>query len=131
MATSSILVVDDFRPWRRLVRSLVERNPLFQVTGEASDGQEAIAKAIELQPDIILLDLEMPVLNGIEACKIIRRRCPRSKILFVTQERDSDVRNEAMRTGAVGFVLKSNAACEIVDVMLGVLNPLSKSVANV
>ena len=131
MATSSILVVDDFRPWRRLVRSLVERNPLFQVTGEASDGQEAIAKAIELQPDIILLDLEMPVLNGIEASKIIRRRCPRSKILFVTQERDSDVRNEAMLTGAAGFVLKSNAACEIVDVMLGVLNPLSKSVANV
>jgi len=88
--------------WRDQLRSLLKTRPEWHVIAEACDGQEAIEKASEMQPDIILLDVGMPSLNGIEAAKIIRQRCPRSRIVFVTQEGDVDVRSEAMRVGAAG-----------------------------
>jgi DNA-binding NarL/FixJ family response regulator len=87
------------------------------IIGEASDGQEAIEKAAETQPDIILLDVGMPSLNGIEAARIIRRRCPESKIVFVTQDGDSDIRDAAMQIGAADYVLKTNAETQLLDAM--------------
>jgi DNA-binding NarL/FixJ family response regulator len=110
-----ILVVDDFAPWRNQVHSLLKSSPGWNIIGEASDGQEAIEKAILMQPDIILLDIGMPVLNGIEAARIIHQRCPKAKILFVTQDSDADFRKAAMRAGAAGYVVKENAAHDLSD----------------
>ena len=112
-----ILVVVDVAVWRSQIRSLLKAYPEWTVIGEACDGNEAVEKANQLQPDIVLLDVGMPVLNGIKAAKIIRQRCPNSKILFVTQDGDRDIRDEAMRTGALGYVLKTNAAHELVNVI--------------
>jgi len=117
-----ILVVDDVAAWRRQIRSLLKTHPEWTLIAEASDGKEAVERATELQPDIILLDVGMPVLNGIEAAKIIRERCPNSRILFVTQDGDRDIRDEAMRAGALGYVLKTNAAHELVNVISSALN---------
>lgn len=116
-----ILVVDDFAPWRNQLRSLLKTRPEWNVIGEASDGQEAIDKATEMDPDVVLLDIGMPSLNGIEAATIIRQRCPNSEILFVTQEYDDDVRNAAMRTGAAGYVLKMDVVTELVDAISAAL----------
>lgn len=117
-----VLVVDDFGPWRDQLRSLLKPRPEWTIISEASDGREAIGKASELRPDIILLDVGMPSLNGIEAAKVIHQRCPKSKILFVTQDGDADVRNAAMRVGAVGYVLKSNAGNELLDAITTALH---------
>jgi len=94
---------------------MIEMRPGWSIIGEASDGQEAIEKATEMRPDIILLDVAMPSMNGIEAARVIHQRCPKSKILFVTQDGDSDIRNAAMQVGAMGYVLKSKAGNELLD----------------
>jgi len=118
----SILVVDDFAPWRDQIRSLLTARPAWKIIGEASDGREAVEKASELDPDIILLDVDMPRLNGIEAAKLIRRRCPRSRIVFVTQDGDDDIRDAAMRAGAMAYIRKANAGTELADAITSALN---------
>jgi DNA-binding NarL/FixJ family response regulator len=115
LETSSvrILVVDDYEPFRRFVCSTLERRPDLQIIGEASDGLEAVQKAEELQPDLILLDIGLPTLNGIEAARRIRKLSPESKILFISQESSADVVQEALRLGALGFVVKTHAESEL------------------
>ena len=115
------LVADDFRPWREQLRSILDTRQEWTIVGEACDGQEAVEKATEMQPDIILLDVGMPVLNGIKAAKIICRKCPKSKILFVTQDADDDIRNAAMQAGASAFLQKKNAGKELLDAITYVL----------
>jgi DNA-binding NarL/FixJ family response regulator len=112
--TSRILVVDDSAEWRLLVRSILAHSSSFRVVGEACDGAEAIEKAVRLLPDLVLLDIGMPHLNGIEAAKKIRQTCPDSKIIFLTQENNCDVRAAALATGASAYLLKSQA-CELPD----------------
>ena len=80
--TFRILLVDDFEPWRSFVASLLRQNPEWQIICEVSDGLEAIQKAKEFQPDLIVLDIGLPKLNGIEAASSIRNVAPESKILF-------------------------------------------------
>lgn len=106
---------------RDQLRLLLKTRPEWNVIGEASDGREAVEKATDTQPDIILLDVGMPFLNGIEAAKIIHRRCPKSKILFVTQDGDDDVRDAAMETGAAAYVLKANAGNQLLDAITAAL----------
>lgn len=108
-----ILVVDDYKPWRGFVYSTLQKQAELQVIGEASDGLEAVEKAQELQPDLILLDIGLPTLNGIEAARRIREVSPESKILFVTENRSCDIAEEALRTGAGGYVVKSDATRSI------------------
>ena len=108
-----ILIVDDFEHWRNSVRSILKGNPWFRVVGEAGDGIEAIAKAAILRPDLVLLDIGMPRMNGIEAAKKIRKACPESKIIFLTQEDSSDIQSAALDTGAVAYLLKSTAASKL------------------
>jgi len=86
-----------------------QARPEWHIVDEATNGQEAVEKAADLQPDIILLDVTMTRLNGIEAAKIIRQKSPRSKIVFVTQDGDDDIRDAAMRTGALAYVRKADA----------------------
>jgi DNA-binding NarL/FixJ family response regulator len=107
------LVVDDYEPFRRFVFSMLEQAPELQIVGQASDGLEAVYKAEELQPDLIVLDLALPTLNGIEAARRIRKLSPESKILFVSQESSADIVQEALRVGALGYVLKVDAGSEL------------------
>ena len=84
MASVRILIVDDCEPWRRMILTLLQEYPDWQIICEASDGLEAVQKSKELQPDLILLDIGLPGMNGIEAARQIREIAPRSKILFLT-----------------------------------------------
>jgi DNA-binding NarL/FixJ family response regulator len=108
-----ILVVDDSRQIRLSVALILKRNSSFQVIGEARDGVEAIERAMALRPDVVLLDIGMPRLNGIAAAREITQVCPESKIIFLTQEDDSDIRSAALATGAFAYLLKSTASCDL------------------
>ncbi len=108
-----ILVVDDYEPWRRFVSSTLCKKRELQVICEASDGLEAVRRAEELQPDLIVLDIGLPKLNGIEAARRIRKLSPESEILFVSQESSADVVQEALSLGALGYVVKAHAGSEL------------------
>ena len=105
MATSSIrvLVVDDSEPFRRVVCSILQNKLELRTIVEASDGVEAIELAQALQPDLILLDIGLPKLNGIEAARRIRELAPQSKILFVSQESSVDVVQTAFSARCIGL----------------------------
>jgi DNA-binding NarL/FixJ family response regulator len=109
-----ILVADDFAPWHRFVTSVLSQEPGWHLVCEVSDGLEAVQKAHELQPDVILLDLGLPKLNGIEAARQIRKLAPRSKILILSTEDSLDIVGEALSTGASGYVVKADAGSELV-----------------
>jgi DNA-binding NarL/FixJ family response regulator len=115
LETSSVrvLVVEDSEPFRRFIRSTLEKRPELQIVGEVSDGLEAVHKVEELQPDLILLDIGLPTLNGIDAARRIRKVSPHSKILFVSQESSTDVAQEALDLGALGYVVKVHAGREL------------------
>jgi len=117
MSTIRILLVDDYLRWQHYVSSLLETMIEFEVIAVAADGLEAVQKAGELQPDLILLDIGLPKLNGIEAARRIRNLSPNSKILFVSQETSSELVKEALQLGAMGYLVKSDAASEL---LLGV-----------
>lgn len=103
-----ILVVDDYKPWRRFVSATLQNQPRLRVISEATDGLEAVHKAQQLQPDLILLDIGLPTLNGIAVARRIRKLSSESKIVFVSQESSADVVQEALSTGARGYVVKSD-----------------------
>jgi DNA-binding NarL/FixJ family response regulator len=107
-----VLLVEDFEPFRRFIHTTLQKAEL-QIIAEVSDGLEAVRKAEELQPDLILLDIGLPTLNGIEAARQIHLLSPQSKILFVSQESSPDVIEEAMNSGALGYVVKAHAATEL------------------
>jgi DNA-binding NarL/FixJ family response regulator len=108
-----ILVVEDFPPFRQFICSMLgERNDL-QIIGEAADGLEAVQKAVELKPDLILMDIGLPSLNGLEAGRRILELVPESKIIFLSQESSSEVMQEALSLGARGYVVKINATSEL------------------
>ena len=121
MSSVRVLVVEDFEPFRRFVCSTLGNRPELQVVCEVSDGLEAVQKAEELQPDLILLDIGLPTLNGIEAARRIRKLSPESTILFVSQECSVDLVQEALRTGARGYVVKTDARSELLEAVNTVL----------
>ncbi len=116
-----VLVVEDFAPFRQFIGSALARRCDLQIVGEAADGEEAVQKAKELQPDLILLDIGLPTLNGIEAAQRIRQVALESKIIFVTQESSADVVQKALNSGAQGYVVKTKAATELLAAAEAVL----------
>jgi DNA-binding NarL/FixJ family response regulator len=108
-----ILVAEDYLPFRTFLISLLTVMGDAHVVGEVSDGSEAVRKAVELKPDLILLDIGLPTLNGIEAGRQIRELAPESKIIFLSQESSPDVVEEAFSLGARGYVVKVRAASEL------------------
>lgn len=118
----TVLLVEDYEPFRRFVVTKLESQPRLRILSEVCDGAEAVEKAKELQPDLILLDIGLPTVNGIEAARQIQDLSPKSKILFVTENRSSDVAEEALRVGGLGYVLKSDAEKDLVPAIDAVLS---------
>ena len=112
-STIRVLVVDDYQPWQDSICSTLATVQGLQVVDTASDGREAVVKAEEVQPNLILLDIGLPGLNGIEAAQQIRQVAPESRILFVSENRSADIIDAAIATGAVGYIVKSNASTEL------------------
>ncbi len=110
-----ILLVDDHPVVRQGLKTLLAGRPGYQVIGEASDGVEAIEKVSALQPDVVVLDVTMPRMNGIEACRLIQQKAPKREILFVTQHDSPQMMREALAAGARGYVVKSNLARDLVE----------------
>ena len=113
--------MDDFVPYRLFVSSLLQERPDLQVICGVSDGLQAVEKAQELQPDLILMDIGLPGINGIEAARRIRAVAPNSKIIFLTQESSPEVIQEAKSLGASGYVLKIGAETDLLTAVQVVL----------
>jgi DNA-binding NarL/FixJ family response regulator len=109
----TVLLVDDLVQFRAAVSALLARKPKLQIVAEASDGIEAVQKSQQLQPDVILLDIGLPKLNGIAAARQIRDVAPQSKIIFVTQETSADIMKEAIGLGGIGYVVKAKVESEL------------------
>ena len=116
-----VLLVEDFAPFRRFIRSTLAKRENLKVICEVSDGQEAVQKAEELKPDLILLDIGLPTLNGIEAARRIRELSPESKIIFLTQESSPEVVQMALDLGAWGYVRKMTAGSDLLAAVDAVL----------
>ncbi|MFZ3216716.1 MAG: response regulator transcription factor [Candidatus Acidiferrales bacterium] len=117
-----ILVVEDFAAWRQYVLEKLQENPRLRVVDFASDGLEAVRKAEELRPDLILLAIGLPSLNGIEAAKQIRKRAPESKIIFLTLETSAEIVQVALSLGAVGYVSKMSAESDLLAAVAAVMS---------
>ena len=108
-----VLLADDHRMVRDAFTELLR--PTCDVVGAVADGRALLAVAAELKPDVVLVDIAMPTLNGLDAVRKLRRDMPEIKVIFLTMNEDSDVAAEALRLGASGYLLKNSAACELAE----------------
>lgn len=118
----TVLVVDDHPLLRHGLRDFIGRNSRFKIIGEASDGEEALRQIVHLNPKIIILDIDMPHLNGLETIKAIRTLPNTVKIIILTMYKEEDMFNAAMDLGAKAYVLKENAANDVVAALEKVEN---------
>ena len=114
MSVTQILVVDDFLPWQHYVSQLLDSESDLQIVSAAIDGLDAVQKAKQSQFDLILMDLSLPGINGINATRQILTHSPRPKILFVSEHRDSELIQAAFEVGACGYVLKSDSSSDLI-----------------
>lgn len=115
-----ILIADDHQILRAGLRSLLNAAPNFEVIGEATNGLEAIEATEKLQPDILLMDIAMPVMDGLEATRHISKRMPEVRILILTMHEDNAILKEIMNSGASGYIIKRAAESELVDAIYAV-----------
>lgn len=108
-----VLIVDDNPAWRRFVASTLQNKSEFQVVGEVGDGLESVHRAEELNPDLVIMDIGLPTMNGIEATRRIRNVLPMSQVVCLTENRSWDIAQEALRSGAAGYVVKADAGREL------------------
>ena len=116
-----VLVAEDFAPFRHFVCSTLSQRSDLQIVAEVSDGQEAVQKAKELKPDLLLLDVGLPTLNGIAAARQIFKFIPHAKIIFVTQESSAEVAEEAFNSGGRGYVVKARAGSDLLAAVDAIL----------
>jgi DNA-binding NarL/FixJ family response regulator len=122
MSTVRVLVVEDFVPFRQFICSKLKKMINLNIVGEVSDGSEAVRKAVELKPDLILLDIGLPTLNGIDAARQIRELVPDSRIIFLSQESSPEAVEEAFSLGARGYVVKVRAGSELLAAVESVIS---------
>lgn len=118
----TILLVDDHQIFREGIRALIERAETARVVGEAGDGAEAVRLVGELKPDLVIMDLTMPVMNGIDATREITRKHPGTKVLALSMESDRFFVVEVLKAGATGYLLKDTAFAELADAITTVAN---------
>jgi len=127
-----VLVVDDYEKWRSFARATIEKQDGLEVIGEISDGLQVLQHAQRLQPELIILDIGIPTINGIEVARRIRESTSKAKILFLTENRSPEIAEKALSTGANGYVVKSDAGRELLPAIKAVLEGkrfISKSLA--
>ena len=112
-----ILLVDDHEPFRRYISSMLQERANLQVIGESDDGLQAVRKAETLQPDLILLDIGLPGINGIEVARQIGKVASKARIIFLTQESSPEVVQEALDLGAWGYIIKAQAGSELLPAL--------------
>lgn len=122
MSPIGILIVDDSKAFRQFAAAALQQGDEFQVVGEAANGLEGVQMADELRPHVVLLDIGLPRLNGIEACRLIRKCAPESRVVFLSAQTDLDVVNAALDTGASGYVQKGRAARDLLPAVRAALN---------
>ena len=122
MSSLRILIADDHEVARRGIRALLESRPGWEVCGEAADGREAVASAIRLKPDMVLLDIGMPSLNGLDATHQILAAVPETRVLILTMHDSEQVVREVLAAGALGFLLKSDAGRDLVTAVEALQN---------
>jgi DNA-binding NarL/FixJ family response regulator len=120
--TSTILIVDDFRAYRSYVRKILQGNPEFRVIGEAGDGLTAVQKASEMQPDVILLDINMPALSGLDAIRLIQKVSPSSRVIFVTAQTKPELIRKAFEYGASAYLDKMCVEDELISALRCVMD---------
>lgn len=113
--TTRILIADDFPLFRKGVREHLESQSGYEVVGEAATGLEALAKAKRLKPDVVILDISMPDLNGVEATRQILTEVPKTEVLILTLHESEDLVHKVLRAGARGYVLKSDAESTLIE----------------
>ena len=116
-----VLIVDDFPAWRSFIALQVKQKKAWQIVSQASDGAEAIQKACEFRPEVVVLDIGLPGLTGLEVAQCILRDLPATKILFLSENRSPEVVQESLRIGASGYVLKSDSAKDFLPAVAAVL----------
>lgn len=114
MEKITVLIADDHTLLRQGLVKLLEMEPCISVVGQAINGEEAYVKALELQPDIALMDINMPKLNGIQAARLIRKKCPNTHILALTIHDDEEYISEMIRAGARGYLLKDSESTNVI-----------------
>ena len=117
-----VLLADDYEPFRRCVSSLFLKHPGWKIIAEVSDGLEAVKKAQELNPDLVLLDLLLPTINGVEAANRIRQTAPATKIIFITAYQDSELMQTVFRNQAEGYILKWEVMRDLFPAVEAALN---------
>ncbi len=133
MKEIKIVIVDDHQLIINGLKAMLEPIEKFKIIGEAKDGIEAVTKAIELKPDVIIMDISMPFLSGIEACKLILLQIPEIKILALTQHEDSEYVIQMINAGGYGYLLKNSRKEEFVEAIFSVMKGekyFSKKVSN-
>ena len=116
-----VLIVDDFEQWRKVVRAALQGKLGLHIFEEAADGLEAVQKAQAMQPDLVVLDIGLPMLNGIEVARHIRSVSAKSKVVFLTENRSCEVTETALQDGASGYVVKSAFARDLIPAVEAVL----------
>jgi DNA-binding NarL/FixJ family response regulator len=127
-----IIIADDHVLVREGIQAMLESEPDLEVIGEAADGREALELCRELCPDLVLMDVRMPVMDGLEATREIKRECPEASVLMVTTYESSDYLFEAIKAGAAGYVLKNVSKPQLSDALRRVLSgesPLNQELA--
>jgi RNA polymerase sigma factor (sigma-70 family) len=119
MTPIRILLVDDQALFRESMRAFLNLQPDFQVVGEAANGEQALARAVELKPDVILMDVRMPGMDGVEATRHLRAALPGSRVIMLTTFDDDEYVFEALRYGAVGYLLKDSSAEKLFEAVRG------------
>ncbi|MGJ5818653.1 response regulator [Paludibaculum fermentans] len=120
MPSIRVLLADDHKLMRSGLRLLVEQQPEFRVVGEAGDGRQAVALAVELKPDVAVLDIGMPELNGIEAAHQITEQVPETAVVMLSMHSDESYVLRALKAGARGYLLKDSAEADLVQAILAV-----------
>jgi DNA-binding NarL/FixJ family response regulator len=121
ISLTRVLLVEDHQPFRKFIRATLTKQKRLQVIAETGDGLEAVSKCLELQPGLVLMDIGLPGLNGIEAARRIRAFVPTCKIVFLTQEASPEIMHEAFKLGASSYVVKTHASDDLVPAITAAL----------